>query len=288
MLIVTGANGQFGRLAVKALLGRVPADRVGVSVRDPRKAADLAARGVRVRRGDFSDPTSLAHAFAGAERVLVVSVDKIGPEAIREHRAAVAAAVAAGARQVLYTSLVDSDRSARFAPSVDHLEAEAALAASGVPFTVLRNGFYAEFAPMLIGGGLATGVVAAPADGPVAYTSRADLAEAAAVVLAVGGREGEYVPLTGPGAVDLAGLAEIASELTGRPIRREVISEADYIAARVAEGLPEERAAMMSGLFAASREGQFTRVDPTLGRLLGRAPVSPREILAAALSRGDG
>ena len=100
--------------------------------------------------------------------------------------------------------------------------------------------------------------MSAPADGPIAYTSRADLAEAAAVILAEGGREGEYVTLTGPAAVDLAGLAEIASELTGRAIRREVVSEDDYRAAQVAKGLPGAMAEMALGFFAASREGQFS------------------------------
>ena len=283
MLIVTGATGQFGRIAVEALLRRVPAERVGVSVREPEKAAALAARGVRVRRGDFADPSSLAGAFEGAERVLIVSVDKLGEEAITQHRAAIGAAVAAGAGQILYTGLIDLEKSSRFVPTATHLAAEAELVASGVPFTALRNGFYAESMIWLIGDGLKSGVVSTPADGPVTWTARADLAEAAAVILAEGSHRDEYVPLTGSVSVDLAGLAGIASEVAGRSIRREVISEDDQVAAMLAKGLPEVMARMTLGLFAASREGQFTRIDPTLARILGREPRSPREVLEAAV-----
>lgn len=288
MLIVTGANGQFGRLVVEALLGRVPAAQVGVSVRDPAGAADLAARGVRVRRGDFADPASLADAFEGAERLLIVPINMVGPDRVRLHRAAIDAAVAAGARHVLYAGLVDPGRSALFPPTASHHATEVALAGAGVPFTLLRNGFYAEAAAMLLRGGLATGVVAAPPDGPIAYTARADSAEAAAVVLAEGGHEGETLTLTGDEPLDLAGLATLAAELTGRPIRREVVAEADYVAALQAAGLPDAAAAMLNGLIGASREGQFARVDPTLARLLGRAPRSPRAVLAEALAAGPG
>ena len=279
MLIVTGANGQFGRLVVESLLQRVPADRVGVSVRDPAKAADLAARGVRVRRGDFADPASLADAFEGAERVLVVPINQVGPARVELHRAAIAAAVAAGAGHVLYAGLVDPERSALFPPTADHFATEAALAASGVAFTALRNGFYADAAPLLLRRGLESGVLAAPADGPIAYAAKADLAEAAAIVLAEGGHEGEYLPLTGPAALDLAQLAALAAEVTGRPIRREVVADADFRAALMADGLPAGAAGMLAGLLGASREGQFARVDPTLGRLLGREPaVGPRGV----------
>jgi NAD(P)H dehydrogenase (quinone) len=285
MLIVTGANGKLGRLVVEALLNRVPADRLGVSVRDPEKAADLAARGVRVRRGAFEDVASLSSALEGAARVLIVSSNSAGDEAVRQHRTAIDAAKAAGARRILYTSHVGASATSPFAPMRDHFATETALRDSGVAFTSLRNGFYAASVPMMLGAALTTGELRTPEDGPVSWTSHADLAEAAAMIL------GEEEPfesstfnLTGAEAIDMNGIATIVSELAGRPIRRVVEPAAEFRAGLVARGLPEARAELFLGLFEASRQGQFARVDPALRRLIGREPRSLRDELAAALS----
>src|SRR4051794_8742979 len=130
-IVVTGANGKLGRAIVERLLERVPASRVGVSVRDVSGAAELAERGVRVRAGDFDDPAALAAAFEGASQVLVVSVDGLGEAAVRRHRAAIAAAHGAGAR-VLYTSHQNASPGSPFAAAPDHAATEAALRASDV------------------------------------------------------------------------------------------------------------------------------------------------------------
>ena len=170
------------------LLTRLPADQVGVSVRDPGKARALADRGVRVRQGDFTDAASLAHAFAGASQVLLVSVDKMGEDAVKQHQAAIDGAVAAGARRILYTSQMGASASSRFQACRDHAVTEEALRACGVPFTALRNGFHAASAALLLGQAVRSGVIALPADGPVCWTAHADLAEAAAAILADEGR----------------------------------------------------------------------------------------------------
>src|SRR5690242_8362571 len=124
MIIVTGATGRLGRQIVDRLLARVPAAGVGVSVRDPRRAEEWAGQGVRVRRGDFADAASLAHAFEGATQVLVVSVDAMGEEAVARHRAAIDAAVAAGARRLLYTSHMGASATSLFQPCRDHAATE--------------------------------------------------------------------------------------------------------------------------------------------------------------------
>jgi len=284
MIIVTGANGQLGRAVVERLLERVPAARIGVSVRDPEKARDLDGRGVRVRRGDFDDAASLAHACEGASQVLIVSVDSHGETAVRQHRAAIDAAKAAGARRILYTSHMGANPASSFAPMVDHAATEAALRNSGVPFTALRNGFYAATAAYLLGAALQTGELAVPEDGPVAWTTPADLAEAAAVALAEESFDGVSPDLTASAAVDMAGVAAIATELAGRPIRRVVVSDAEYRAGLVAHGVPAPAADMFLGLFAASRQGDFAHVDPTLARLLGRPPMPVRDVLKAAIA----
>jgi len=273
MIVVTGATGLLGGAVVERLLARQPAEEIAVSVRDPAKAAALADRGVRVRRGDYDDAASLAHAFEGAEQLLLVSAAATGETALRQHRTAIDAARRAGVRRVVYTSHMGANPASAFAPMVDHAATEALLADSGLAFTALRNGFYAASGRMLLGRAFETGEVAAPADGPVSWTAHDDLADAAAIVLTEEGRfEGPTPPLTGSAALDLAGLA---AEALGRPIRRTVLTDAQY-----REALPEPVAELLLGMFAASRAGEFAAVDPTLGELLGRPPLTVRDVLA--------
>jgi NAD(P)H dehydrogenase (quinone) len=274
MIVVTGATGLLGGAVVERLLGKVPAAEIGVSVRDPAKATALAERGVRVRRGDYDDAASLAHAFEGAEQLLLVSAAATGEPALRQHATAIDAARAAGVRRIVYTSHMGANPASAFAPMPDHAATEALLEASGLAFTALRNGFYASSGRMLLGQAFETGELAAPADGPVSWTAHDDLAEAAAIVLTDEGRfEGPTPPLTGSAALDLAALA---AEVLGRPIRRTVLTDAQY-----REALPEPVAEMLlMGLFAASRAGEFAAVDPTLGELLGRPPLTVRDVLA--------
>ena len=273
MIVVTGATGLLGGAVVERLLGKVPAAEIGVSVRDPAKAEALANRGVRVRRGDYDDAASLAHAFEGAEQLLLVSAAATGEPALRQHATAIDAARAAGVRRIVYTSHMGANPASAFAPMPDHAATEALLEASGLAFTALRNGFYTASGRMLLGQAFETGELAAPADGPVSWTAHDDLAEAAAIVLTDEGRfEGPTPPLTGSAALDLAALA---AEVLGRPIRRTVLTDAQY-----REALPEPVAEMLLGLFAASRAGEFAAVDPTLGELLGRPPLTVRDVLA--------
>ncbi|MET7742006.1 NAD(P)H-binding protein [Streptomyces sp. NPDC005385] len=285
MIVVTGANGRLGRLVVEKLLDRVPAEEIGVSVRDPDRARAFAARGVRVRRGDFADPASLAHAFEDASKVLVVSADAVGETAVGGHRTAIESAAAAGAKRVLYTSHMGAAPSSPFPPMPDHAATEQDLQRSGVPFTSLRNGFYAASAAMLLGAAVETGELVAPEDGPVAWTAHTDLAEAAALALADGTDEldGFTPALTAAETVDMAGIAEIASRITGRTIRRVVVSDADYRSGLVGHGVPEPAADLLVGLFAASRQGAFAPADPALARLLGRPTVPVEDVLRAAI-----
>ena len=287
MIIVTGANGQLGRCIVDGLLSRMPADGIVASVRDPAKAQVFAERGVSVRAGDFADPTALPAAFAGATQVLVVSVDRLGEPALRMHRDAINAARAAGARRVLYTSHMGARADSAFAPAADHAATEAILAEGRAPFTALRHGFYAESALHMIGSGIEVGEIRAPEDGPVSWTARDDLAEADAVLLAEAGRlDGVTPPLTAPEAFTMADLAAIASELTGREVRRVTVSDEDWCEAKVAEGLPAPMAQLLLGMYHAARRGDFAAVDPTLETLLGRRPLTMRDVLAATLRPG--
>ena len=267
MIIVTGATGQLGALVVDKLLDRVPAGRVGVSVRDPGRAAHLAARGVRVRRGDFADPGSLADAFEGATQVLIVSADKIGEEAVALHVAAIDAARAAGAERVLYTSHQAAAEDSLFAPMPDHAATEQHLAKTG-RYTALRNGFYASTVGRLLGNAAETGELSVPADGPVSWTTHADLAEAAAIILAGEAVfEGPTPPLTASVALDL-------TQITTPGVRRVVADDEEWVGRLTGHGVPADQAAMLLGMFRAARRGEFAVTDPTLTRLLGR-PTQP-------------
>ncbi|WP_285564021.1 NmrA family NAD(P)-binding protein [Streptomyces sp. RTGN2] len=285
MIIVTGATGQLGGQIVERLLAHMPAERVGVSVRDPQKAQALADRGVRVRRGSFSEAGGLVDAFEGASQVLIVSVDAMGEEAVRQHRAAIDGAVAAGARRILYTSHMGADAASHFQACRDHAATEQALSDSGVPYTSLRNGFYASSAVQFLGHGMDSGQVVLPADGPVSWTAHADLAEAAAVILADEGRfEGPTPPLTAAQALTFADLADLATAVTGRTITRTTAPDARFRDELVGNGVPADAADQLLGIFAAARAGEFSAVDPTLAALIGREPTGFAEVLRKHLA----
>jgi NAD(P)H dehydrogenase (quinone) len=284
MIIVTGATGQLGRAVVEELVKRVPASRVGVSVRDPQKAADLAALGVRVRPGDFGNPASLHHAFEGATQVLIVSSNAraSGGDPLVHHRNAIDAAKTVGARRIVYTSHMAASPNSAFPPARDHAATEAMLAESGLAWTALRHGFYAESGLMMTAEGLKTGVIESPADGKVCWTTHADLAEADAIILADRGTpDGPTPPLTAAQAIDLDELAVIASGVLRKPISRKLLSDDELKARMAARGVPDGAARLALGLYIAARNGEFATVDPTLESILGRRPTDMRQLLAA-------
>ncbi|MFF8592915.1 SDR family oxidoreductase [Streptomyces sp. NPDC015220] len=283
MIIVTGATGKLGRRTVERLLERIPADRVGVSVRDPRKAQDLADRGVRVRQGSFHDPASLVRAFEGAEQLLLVSLDRTGEECVTGHRTAIDAAVRAGVGRILYTSQMGAAHDSRFQACRDHARTEDLLRATGLPWTALRNGFYAASALQFLEAARRTGDIALPADGPVAWTGHDDLADATAAILAEEGRfEGPTPPLTGAAALDFATIAEIASQAIGRPFTRTVVPDDAFREQALAHGAPAPIADLMLSIFAAARNGEFTTADSTLAELIGREPATFGTLLERA------
>lgn len=283
MIVITGATGQLGRLLVEQLVRRVPARQVGASVRDLGKAAALEALGVRVRQGDFNDPASLRHSFEGAEQVLIVSSNARaqGGDSLAQHRSAIDAARAVGARRIAYTSHMGASARSAFPPMLDHAATEDMLRLSGLAWTALRHGFYAASGIARMEEALKTGVLEAPADGKVSWAAHADLAEAAAIIMAHEGRyDGPTPPLTGAEALDLADLAGIASALLQRPVHRHTIGNEDLRAKIVARGAPGPAVDIALGLYTASRNGEFAQVDPTLERLLGRRPMAMRDLLA--------
>jgi NAD(P)H dehydrogenase (quinone) len=280
MIIVTGATGALNGATVEHLLTRVPADQLGVSVRDVAKASHLAERGIRVRYGTYDDPAALLDSFEGAEQVLLVSSNDPHADQADLHRTAIDAASAAGAKRILYTSHQHVGADSSFHPAREHAATEAILADSGVAWTALRNGFYAHSLDWLLGPWQQTGVIAAPADGPVSWTDRTDEAEAAAIILAGQHRFDGPVTLTAGNAVTFGEIGQIISRLTGRDIQRVVVDDERWIAEQVMQGSTEPMARLMLGFFQAAREGHFAQVDPLLAELLGREPRTITDLLA--------
>jgi NAD(P)H dehydrogenase (quinone) len=259
MIVVTGATGKLGSLVVDRLLERVPAETVGVSVRDPAKAASLAARGVRVRAGDFTDPASLKEAFEGADRVLVISAAIRGAGAAAANIAAIDAARGAGAGRIVYTSHQAASRDSLFLPMHTHAATEAHLLAQDTPFTSLRNGFYASTVDQHLGSVL-------PEDGPVSWTAHADLADAAVAALTEDVLDGITPPLTAPVTRTFA---ELAAE---QGIEHVTLPDDEWLAAAVERGTPAPLAEFTLGMFRAARRGEFAVTDPTLEKVIGRTP----------------
>jgi NAD(P)H dehydrogenase (quinone) len=287
MIVVTGATGHLGRLIVQKLVARLPASQIAVSVRDSQKAADLEALGVRVRQGDFAKPESLKHAFEGARQLLMVSSNAraSGGDSLAQHRSAIDTARALGVHRIVYTSHQAASATSAFPPMHDHAATEDLLRASGLQWTALRNGFYADSGLALMGNALETGELEAPPDGKVSWTAHDDLAEAAAIIVNdVGRADGPTPPLTAGQSLDLTELAALASALLGRTVRRALITEEALRARMLARGVPERNVLTALGLYAASHRGEFDVVDPTLERLLGRAPIRLDALLAKKIA----
>ncbi|ACB95517.1 SDR family oxidoreductase [Beijerinckia indica] len=282
MIVVTGANGQLGKAIIEGLLRRLPADQIIASVRDPAKASALSAQSIEVRAGDFADAASIKSAFAGADQVLIVSADKLGEEARRLHHTAIEAARETGVGRILYTSHMGARAGSPFAPGDQHAGTEADLAASGLAYTSLRHGFYAESCLHMVGEALRAGELRVPEDGPVSWTARDDLAEADAAILVDEGKwDGITPPLTASQAVTMAELATLASEVAGREVRHITVSDEEWTEAKIAAGMPALYAEMLLDVFVAARRGDFAATDPALETLIGRAPRTMREILGA-------
>lgn len=284
MIIVTGATGVLNGLTVEHLLRRIPAEEIGVSVRDPSRADHLAQRGVRVRRGSYDDEASLRHSFAGAQQVLLISSSDLAADVVAQHRRAIDAAVAAGAERILYTSTVGAGFDTPYPPLAIHAATEEHLADSGVAWTALRNGFYGDLG-QLLGPWSSTGAIAKPADGPFPWVDRNDAAEAAAEILASDTAFDGAVDLIPSPPVSLADFASAASELTGNRVERVVVDDETWVAQELAAGVPEPAARFALSMFQATRGGYFAHSDPTLSRLLGRAPRSAGELLAEQIGQ---
>lgn len=284
MIVITAATGKLGHHVVDALLAKIPANQLAVAVRDPAKASAFAARGVAVRHADYDQPATLRAAFTGADKLLLISGNDLGGGRARQHQAAVAAAVEARVGHVVYTSVLRADRST-LALAADHLATERALAASGLPWTFLRNGWYIENYSENLGSALAHGaVLGAAGTGKIAAATRRDYAEAAAAVLLGDGHVGKAYELAGDHAFTMAEFAAVVSDLARKPVAYQDLPEAAYRDALIGFGLPPSFAALLADSDANIARGQLDGPGADLPRLIGRPTTPLRAALTAALA----
>lgn len=279
--LVTGASGQLGRLTIDHLL-KVGAGPIIATTRSPEKLAEYAARGVDVRGGDFDDPSSLARAFAGARRMLMISTDDLLPgKRFEAHRAAIAAAVLAGVQHLVYTSLTNPGPDSPIPFAADHDQTEAELRACGLPHTILRNNLYTDLFLMSGPQAAATGhLVAAAGNGTVGYVTRDDCARAAAAALLDATGTATF-DITGPALVGQTDVAMLLSALAGTPIAYVPIDTHTLEAAMVQNGLPAPVASMLASIDAAIAAGTLSVVSPAVEQLTGVRPTSVADFLAA-------
>ncbi|WP_414147659.1 SDR family oxidoreductase [Erwinia sp. BNK-24-b] len=269
MIAVTGATGQLGRLVIHALLKKVSASEIVAAVRSPEKAADLAALGVQVRQADYTQPQTLLSAFSGVDKVLLISSNEIGQREA-QHKAAIDAAKKAGVKLLAYTSLLHADSSV-MGLGGEHRGTEQALITSGVPYAILRNGWYSENYAASIAPALTHGAfIGAAGEGKIASASREDYAEAAAAVLTANDSAGKIYELAGDSAYTLAQFtAEIASA-SGKEVSYVNLPQADFAAALKTAGLPEALAEMLADSDAGAAKGALYDESHTLSKLIGR------------------
>jgi NAD(P)H dehydrogenase (quinone) len=282
-ILVTGASGQLGRKTLQHLLERRPAaDLVGLA-RDPDQAADLAAAGVEIRRGDYLEPDTLRRAFAGVEHVLLVPTHAF-TDRETQHRNVIAAATEAGVEHLVYTPIHRKPGSTRTMPQVTEPDrvTEEALRASGLRTTILRHPpFLENFEAILGPDPVATGVRVPDGEGRVAAASRDDLAEAQAVVLTDPDHQGRTHVLLGGPPVSFDDIAETLSELHGATVRRVPVTEAGHLDELVAAGLPRPGAEFALSWIQAINAGEWDEQPGDLESLLGRPPTTMTEFLRA-------
>ncbi|EOI7365297.1 SDR family oxidoreductase [Yersinia enterocolitica] len=283
MIAVTGATGQLGRLVINALLKKVSASEIIAAVRSPEKASDLAALGVQVRKADYSQPATLAAAFQGADKLLLISSSEVG-QRVAQHAAVINAAKHAGVKLLAYTSLLHADKST-LGLGDEHRATEALLRESGLPVVLLRNGWYTENYAASIAPSLDHGAfIGAAGGGRIASATREDYAQAAAAVLTQENQAGKIYELAGDDSYTLAEFSAEIARQSGKPVEYKNLYEADFKQALIGAGLPEGFASLLADSDAGAAKGGLFDDSHTLSKLIGRPTTPYTKVIAATLA----
>ncbi|MBS1230389.1 MAG: NmrA family protein [Proteobacteria bacterium] len=280
MIVITGASGQLGRLVIAELLKTVPPAQIVAAVRHPGRASDLAALGVQLRVADYSEPATLDSAFAGADKLLLISSSEVG-QRVAQHRNVIEAAKRAKVGLIAYTSILRAD-SSPLALAAEHKQTESLLKDSGVPHVLLRNGWYTENYLASIPPALQHGVfIGSAGDGRIASAARADYAAAAAAVLTRADQAGKVYELAGDEAYTLGELAAQVTRQSGKTVVYQNLPQADFKAALVGAGLPEPIADLLAASDVGASQGGLFDDSHQLSQLIGR-PTTPLATLVKA------
>lgn len=283
MIAITGASGQLGRLVIEELLKKLPAAEIVAVVRTPDRVKDLAGRGVNVRQADYDRPETLQAALQGVDKLLLISATDVGRR-VAQHRTVIDAAKRAGVKLVVYTSVLHADTSP-LALAAEHKETESLLKASGLPYVLLRNGWYSENYTASIPAALQHGAFLGSAgEGRIASAARADYAAAAAAVLTRDNQAGLVYELAGDEAYTLAELAAEISRQSDKPVVYRNLPEAEYKAVLVGAGLPEGLAGLLAESDVGASKGGLFDDSHQLSRLIGR-PTTPLASMVKAAIR---
>ncbi|HVI41190.1 MAG TPA: SDR family oxidoreductase [Anaerovoracaceae bacterium] len=279
MIVVTGANGNLGRMVVNFLKERIPVSEIAASVREPEKAADLSAAGIDVRQADFRDRASVVRAFTGADKVLIISTSGAS-DTVSEHRNAVDAAVEAGVKHIFYTSGTKE--------KISHIgrvheQTEKAILETGLNYTILRNNLYADVLVREVIGAVKAGILSIPADdGKMTTVTRADCAAAAAAVLATDGHQNKIYDITGPESLSWNDIAEIASEIAGKEIAFIPALTDPFREGLIAKGMPDSRVDFLLEIYKAYSSGAYDIPSDAVAMLTGKPATPTRDFILRA------
>ena len=277
MILITGATGQLGKATIDFLLKKIPADKIAALARNENKATDLKAKGIDIRIGDYSDYSSLVNAFKGIDKLFFVSGNDVANRQ-KQHETVVRAAKEAGVKHIIYTSFArknESDTNPLGILATSHIETDKLIKASGISYTIMLNGLYADVLPMFFGDKvLETGIFLPAGDGKAAYTTRLDIAEAAANLLTTEGHENKEYKITNTENYSLQDAAGILSDLSGKSVSYTSPTAEVYTDTLSKAGVPMEYIGMFASFSEAIKQGEFKTSTTDLEKLLGRKPVT--------------
>lgn len=283
MIFVAAATSQLGTLVISYLLEKIPASQIIAGVRSLEKAKKFADKGIELRVADYNDPSTLAVAFKGVSKLLLVSSGDVGLDRFLQHKNAIDVAKAVGVGLIAYTSILNADTS-NLVLADAHQKTEAYLKTSGVPYVLLRDGWYIENYTGSIPTALEHGVIiGASEEGKIAAAARKDYAEAAAVVLTTPGHENQIYELAGEEAFTLSEYAAELSKQVSKTIPYVNLSKEEYIAALVAAGVPEGLAGILADSDVGASNGQLYSDSRDLSNLIGRPTTPLKDVIAASI-----
>lgn len=280
---ITGATGQLGQLTVQSLLNKIPAQEIIAVVRNPAKASHLADLGVQVHEADYGNIDALSTAFAGADKLLLISSSEIG-QRVSQHQNVIEAAQKAGIKHIIYTSILHAETSPLILAK-EHVITEQAIKASGLTYTLLRNSWYTENYTGNLKAAVEHGVIlGAAGEGKIASATRQDYADAAATVLSSKGHDNKTYELAGDQAYTLAELASLVSQLSGKPVQYHHLSQTDYAQKLEELGLNADFAGILADSDVGAAQGALFDDSHQLHELIGRETTPLNDVVRKALA----